>query len=72
MTKEERQHNEDWNLWFKAMTYGMKRLSDKRFTKLDYLVHMHRVAKEVNLPPTDILEFEQEIRQLNKEVKSEF
>ena len=72
MTKAERQFEEDWNLWNKAIDYGITRLKDKRFTKLDYLEHMHRVAIEVNIPSTSILEFKQEIRQLNKEVTSEF
>ena len=64
--------NDDLSHWIAAFNYGLKKKKDGKWTQLDYLEHMHKTAIEVELPPSDILEFEQEIRQLNKEIKSEF
>ena len=58
---------EEWKLFIEALCYGVKEMKAGKWTKLDYLKNMHKIAIVVQLPIQEILEYENQIKELERD-----
>ena len=58
--------SEQLRIWFDNILKGMKLRKEGNWTELDYQKNMYKLAVEFNLPSTDILEYEMEIKILKE------